>query len=367
MRTRRVRIRSLIVAIGSLSAALALAACGGDDGGDSSGGASVDDLRAYEPGDEEVRRVDEDTFEKPEPAGDYTIGVTFPHLKDEYWVAEAWGVEQEAEEIGVEAEIQAAGGYGDTSTQIDQIETFLTQGVDALVVGAVDSEGVAPTIDRAWGEGVPVIYANALAESEKSMGVFTDDELAGTAQADFLAKEDPEAKVIAMCGPPGVVWPKLRCESFIERLGQKAPDAEIQAEKFHDMDRAVITDVASSTLQGAPDANWVYNSTDLQAKGVVDALRASGENPGDVGITNLTTGRELVDMFEEGWINFALAERPVLQGQLAVDMAVQVLNGDHPAATWAVDLPGYTNSKEDIARWHETEEELNWAPEDYQP
>jgi ABC-type sugar transport system substrate-binding protein len=367
MSDRGLPIRSLLVAIGCLIAALALAACGGGDGDDSSGGASTEDLQAYEPGDETVRRVDENTFEKPEPAGDYTIGVTFPHLKDEYWVAEAWGVDQEAEELGVDAEVQAAGGYGDTATQIDQIETFLTQGVDALIVGAVDSEGVAPTVDRAWSEGVPVIYANALAESEKVTGVFTDDELAGTAQADFLAEEDPNAKVIAMCGPPGVVWPKIRCESFIEQLGKKAPNAQILSKKFHDMDRAVITDVASSTLQGAQDATWVYNSTDLQAKGVVDALRASGEKPGDIGITNLTTGRELVDMLEEGWINFALAERPVLQGRLAVDMAVQILNGDQPAARWAVDLPGYTNSQEDIDRWHETEEELNWAPEDYQP
>jgi protein TorT len=364
IRERRTLVMALLLAI---IAALTLAACGGDDDGGNGGGASSDELANFEPGDQMVRGVDENTFPKPKPAGDYTIGVTFPHFKDEYWVAEAWGVQQEADELGIDVEIQAAGGYGDTAGQLDQLETFRTQGVDALIVGAVDSEGIAPTIDQAWADGIPVIYANALAESEKVMGVFTDDELAGTAQADFIASQDPNAKVIAMCGPPGVIWPKLRCEAFVRQLQAKAPNAEVLTERYHDMDRAVIADLASSTLQGQPDATWVYNSTDLQAKGVVDAIRARGGQPGDIGITNLTTGRELWGMLEDGWINFALAERPVLQGRLAVDQAVMVLNGEKPEARWAVALPGYTNSPADIQKFMQVDEQFNWSPEDYSP
>lgn len=370
----------LLLVLGLLIGVFALAACGGgdsdsDNGGDTTaaasgegGGLTKDELKEYQPGDERVTEVNDTTFDKPEPSRDYVIGVAFPHFKDPYWISEAYGVQQRADELGVEVRILAATDYGDTATQLDQIDTFLTQGVDGMIIGAVDSKGIAPAVDRAWDEGVPVAYANALAESNRSMGVYTDDDLAGSRQAEFIAESDPKAKVIAMCGPPGVSWVKLRCEGLKRTLAEKAPDAEIVTERFHDMDRAAIADVAANAMEAFPDANWVFNSSDLQAKGVIDALRASGKKPGDVGITNLTIGSELFDLMKDGWISYGLSERAVLQGQLALDQVLLVLEGEQPPANWAVDLPGYEGTKEDIARFEEEgEDKWSWSPEGYQP
>lgn len=355
-------------------AALLVAGCGGGDsgggGGSASkgGGASKDELKNYQPGTKTVRKVDETTFDVGKPARDYTIGVTFPHFKDPYWIAEAYGVQQEADKLGVTVRINAASGYGDTAGQMQQLDTYLTQQVDGLIVGAVDSKGIAPAVDRAWDQGIPVAYANALAESKRSMGVYTDDELAGVKQADYIASHDPNAQVIAMCGPPGVVWPKKRCEAFVSELKKKAPNAKVLAMKYHDMDRAKIADVAATTLQAFPQAGWVYNSTDLQAKGVIDALRAAGKKPGDIKITNLTIGEELFGYMKQGWITYALAERAVTQGRLAVDQVVMVLNGEHPAATWAVDLPGYEGNKAGLAKFDsDNEAARNWSPKGYRP
>ncbi len=357
-------------AILALILGLAAAGCGGgDEGGNGGGGgASSEELKDYQPGTERVRKVDENTYKVGEPAGDYVIGVSFPHFKDPYWIAEAYGVEQEAKRLGVEVRVNAASGYGDTAGQLQQVDTYLTQQVDALILGAVDSKGMAPAADRAWNDGIPVIYANALADSDRSIGVYTDDALAGTKQADYIAAHDPDARVIAMCGPPGVVWPKLRCEAFVKRLKERAPEAKVLAMKYHDMDRAKIADVAGNTLEAFPQTEWVYNSTDLQAKGVIDALRARGDKPGDVKITNLTIGEELYDYMKQGWITYALSERAVTQGRLAVDMAVMVLNGEKPPANWAVDLPGYEGTQEGIAKFEaDGEVERNWSPQGYRP
>jgi ABC-type sugar transport system substrate-binding protein len=294
------RIRNATVAVAVAVVAAVAAGCGGDSGGGGSGGASKDELKNYQPQDRTVRKVDENTFGTPKPARKYVIGVTFPHFKDPYWVAEAYGVDKEAKRLGVEVRINAASGYGDTAGQLKQVDTYLTQNVDGIILGAVDSKGMAPAADRAWREGVPVVYANALADSKKSIGVYTDDALAGVKQADFIASKDPKAKVIAMCGPPGVVWPKKRCEAFVSELKKKAPQAKVLAMKYHDMDRAKIADVAGNTLEAFPNAKWVYNSTDLQAKGVIDALRARGAKPGEMKITNLTIGEELFGILKQG-------------------------------------------------------------------
>jgi protein TorT len=331
------------------------------------GGATKDQLKNYQPGTQTIHKVGARTFPVNAIARAYTIGVSFPHFKDPYWVAEAYGVLQEANRLHINVKIQAATGYGDTTTQLRQLDTYLTQQVDGLIIGATDSKGIAPEADRAWNSGVPVVYANALAQSQRSMGVYTDDALAGVKQADFIARHDAHAKVIAFCGPPGVVWPKRRCQAFVTELHRKAPQARILALKYHDMDRAKIQVIAGNTFQAFPQATWVYNSTDLQANGVVDALRALHRKPGSVKITNLTIGQELFSNMQQHWVSYALAERPILQGKLAVDQLVMVLNGQHPPANWAVDLPGFQTTRADLNRFVKYEKHWNFAPLSYHP
>jgi protein TorT len=362
----------LICALTAAAAlALTAAGCGDDDSASTAAGGgsgvSKDALRNYDPGKERRIAVDDKTFDVPKPSKKYVIGVAFPHFKDPYWIAEAYGVKKRADELGVDVRIQGAKGYGDTATQMQQLDTYMTQNVDGIILGAVDSKGIAPAADRAWNQGIPVAYANALAESKKSMGVYTDDDLAGVRQADFVAKQDPKAQVIAFCGPPGVIWPKLRCEGFERELKEKAPQARILTKKFHDMDRAKIADIASNTLEAFPKATWVFNSTDLQAKGVIDALRARGKKPGEIKITNLTIGEELFGLMKQGWITYALSERAVLQGRLALDQLIMVLEGEKPPANWAIDLPGFEGNQADIARFEQGEDALNWSPKGYRP
>jgi ABC-type sugar transport system substrate-binding protein len=171
-----------------------------------------------------------------------------------------------------------------------------------------------------------------------------------------------------MCGPPGVVWPKKRCEAFVSELKKKAPRAQVLAMKYHEMDRAKIADVAANTLQAFPQANWVYNSTDLQAKGVIDALRSRGDKPGQIKITNLTIGQELYGYMKQGWITYALSERAVTQGRLAVDQIVDILNGRKVPANWAVNLPGYQGTKAGLQKFQaDREAGRNWAPPGYRP
>lgn len=362
---------------------LLLAACGGALGDDTAGQASdggedatakqsTDGASVVEDGGSDGQLIDEtaevgvDMLEpSPKVPDDAFIGVAFPHFRDPYWIAEAWGVQSRADELGVRIEIGNAGGYGMTAEQVRQIEDYITQGADALIVGAVDAVGVAPAINSAWQQGIPVIYANALAESDTQAGVYTNDCAVGELQAGYMAEQNPQARVVVFTGPPGVSWPAARSDCFKEELAKLAPEAEILTEKFHDMDRAVVLETMQDVLEAFPEIDYVYNNTDLQAKGVVDALRAAGYEPGEVGVTTLTLGREAFDLMQDGWIEMALAERPVLQGELAVDMALRILGGEEIPSRWAVEHPMFTS--EDLEAYEATESQWNWEPEDYQP
>lgn len=346
--------------------AMTLAACGPAATQDPAA-ATKERIKNYDPGTEVVTGVDDTTYPVDKADRPYVIGVSFPQLTDPIWISFAYGMVQEGERLGVDINIVGANGYGDPTTQGAQVDTFLTQGVDAILIATVDFEGMAPAINRAWDAGVPVIYAAVPAASERSMGVYTDNELAGTKQAEFIASHDPEAKVILLCGPAGATFGSDRCAAFKTKFAELAPNGEILAEHQHDMTRPGIAQVAGNTLTAFPQATWFFNPTDLEAKGVVDALRAAGHQPGDIGITNLTMTSELVDLMREGWITYALSERPILQGRLGVDMAVLVLNGETPPANWKIDLPGFEGTSEEIDRFMADEAKWNLEPEDFTP
>ena len=138
----------------------------------------------------------------------------------------------------------------------------------------------------------------------------------------------PNAKVVMLCGPPGIAPAKARADVFKETCKNEFPNIDILAEKYFQMDRVVSKKNMEDAIQTFPRIDFVYNFTDLQAKGCADALRTAGKKPGEVRVTTLTIGREAYALMKEGWIEYAIAERPVFQGRCAIRMAVKVLNGE---------------------------------------
>ena len=52
----------------------------------------------------------------------WEICVSFPHMKDAYWLAVDYGVAEEAKDLGVKMQLVEAGGYTELEKQISQIE-----------------------------------------------------------------------------------------------------------------------------------------------------------------------------------------------------------------------------------------------------
>ncbi|MCL2764467.1 MAG: sugar-binding protein [Treponema sp.] len=87
-------------------------------------------------------------------SGATLIGIAMPETHVLRWVKDGNSLKEEAENLGYRAELQ----FGDANqgTQNQQIQSFLTQGAKALIVGCIN-DGVAPVIAEAGREGVVVI------------------------------------------------------------------------------------------------------------------------------------------------------------------------------------------------------------------
>src|SRR6266849_7276898 len=92
---------------------------------------------------------------KVKGSGPVRIGFSMDTLKEERWQRDKQLVEQRCKEVGAECQVLVADGSD--STQVNQCETFLTQGVDVLIVAPHNGQIAASIVEAAHNQGVPVI------------------------------------------------------------------------------------------------------------------------------------------------------------------------------------------------------------------
>ena len=85
----------------------------------------------------------------------WKICVSFPHLKDPYWLSVNSGAVQESKRDKVKMKLVEAGGYTNLPTQLDQLDNCSAAGADALVIGAGAAGACAVTVCAAIGRPMP--------------------------------------------------------------------------------------------------------------------------------------------------------------------------------------------------------------------
>ena len=95
--------------------------------------------------------------------------MSFPHMKDAYWLGVNYGVVSESQRAGVRMQLVEAGGYTELNTQISQIEDCVAGGADAVVIGAISNDGLNNLVGEIRDKGIPVIdVINGMSSPELS-------------------------------------------------------------------------------------------------------------------------------------------------------------------------------------------------------
>src|SRR5215475_10709512 len=119
----------------------------------------------------------------------HDICVSFPHMKDSYWIAVDYGVVDESKRLGQRMNLVEAGGYTNLNKQISQIEDCVAAGAQGVVIGAISYDGLNNLVSELKGKGIPVIdVINGMSSKDitaKSLVSFGE---MGYKAGDYLAK-----------------------------------------------------------------------------------------------------------------------------------------------------------------------------------
>ena len=122
----------------------------------------------------------------------WEICVSFPHMKDAYWLGVNYGVSEEAKRLGVNMQLVEAGGYTELNTQISQLEDCVAAGADAVVIGAISFDGLNSIVSEIRARDIPVIdVINGMSSSELSAKSLVSFGEMGAKAGAFLAEQHP--------------------------------------------------------------------------------------------------------------------------------------------------------------------------------
>lgn len=253
--------------------------------------------------------------------GNMKIGVSLSTLNNPFFVSIREGIEEGA---GDDAETVISDAQNDSSTQSNQVEDLITQGVDLIIINPVDSTAIAPSVEKANEANIPVICVDRGTDSGEIVSFIASNNIEGGKLAGefILDKVGENAEVIQLEGIPGASSTRERGEGFKEATDGKINLVASQTANF---DRAEGLTVMENLLQAHPDVKAVFCQNDEMALGASEAIKASGK---DIVVVGFDGNDDAISAVEDGSISATVAQQPKEMGKLAIETAIKYLKGE---------------------------------------
>jgi ribose transport system substrate-binding protein len=209
-----------------------------------------------------------------------TIGFSAP-AADHGWMAGITEAARAEADKYDDVELDVAEGTNDVSTQISQVETFINNGVDAIVLLPFDGAALTPVALQAMEAGIPVINVDREFDSPFAARatILGDNYGMGVSAGTYVCSrlgDQPDAVVAEIAGIDSLPLTQDRSQGFADALadcGLKVSNrvaAEFTVESGEE--------AAANLLQAAPQIDALWNHDDDQGVGVLAAIENAGRD-----------------------------------------------------------------------------------------
>nr|WP_147197610.1 substrate-binding domain-containing protein [Pantoea sp. CCBC3-3-1] len=170
---------------------------------------------------------------------------------------------------------QFSDAKGDVALQVQQVEDFINQGVDAIILNPVDTQGVTPMINAAKQANIPLIFVNRKPEVPLSGAmayVGSDSALSGKMQIEALAKQmNYRGNIAILMGALSNEEARERTRA-VEAFVAQHKEMKVVEKQSAKWQRNEAVDVVSGWLLNGTPVNAIVANNDEMAIGAIMAL-----------------------------------------------------------------------------------------------
>ncbi|MGW1880041.1 ABC transporter permease/substrate-binding protein [Streptomyces sp. NPDC001975] len=272
------------------------------------------------------------------------MGLSLSTLNNPFFVQIRSGAQAEAKKQGVDLTVTDA--QNDASQQANQLQSFTSSGLGAIIVNPVDSDAASNSVKAADKAGIPVIAVDRGVNNAKTDALVASDNVAGgeLAAKTIGDKLGGHGKIVILQGQAGTSAARERAQGFANGL-KAYPGIQVVAQQPADFDRTKGLDVMSNLLQAHPDVQGVIAANDEMALGAIKALGSkAGTSVSVVGFDGTPDGLTAV---KNGTLYASVAQQPSQLGKIAVDNALKAIQDKKVEST--IKVPVKVVTKENVA------------------
>jgi len=336
-----------------------LAACGGSTGASSSEPAA--EPAAEEAAEEAAEPAAEEAAEPAaDAAGDAAaatdgdlstkkVGVCIYQFSDNFMTLFRTELEKYLIEKGFAKEnITIVDGANDQATQSGQIDSFIADGVDVLIINLVNSSSAATVTDKVVAANIPLVYINREPDADEQKRwadnnwnvcyVGCDARQSGTYQGEIIAdlgldaidfNKNGKIDYIMIEGDPENIDAAYRTEFSVKALTDAGFEVNCLDDQVGMWDQVKGAElVANSLSQHGNDIEVVFCNNDAMALGALQSIQSAGRKVGtDIYLVGVDALTEVVEYVISGDITGTVFNDHIAQSHNSADAAINYITG----------------------------------------
>ena len=268
----------------------------------------------------------------PAAAKTLTVGVAMSRSEHLFLVKVRDAIQAEAKTLG-NVDVQFEDAQGDVGRQLSQVQNFIAQGVDAIIVNAADTSATQGMTRMVTKAGIPLVYVN--------LGPGLDEKLppkVAVVVADHVVSGRLQMEGLEKCmkgkGDLAIMLGELASNATQERTAgnkeviAKDPGIKVVLEQSAGYLRNQAIDLMNNWLTTGQKIDAIAANNDEMAIGAIIALQQAGRDPKKMCIGGIDATPDALAEMKKGNLAVSVFQDAAGQGKGAVDAAVKLARGE---------------------------------------
>ena len=250
------------------------------------------------------------------------IGISMLSLQNEFIVNISDEMQKKASELG--AELIIVDAESSALKQIEQVESFIAQKVDVIILNPCEYEASSAAVTKALAASIPIVNVNSATKIQPTAFVGSNDLESGRIAMKFIAEKlNGKGNVLMIQGINGQAA-QIQREQGAKEVLQEYPGLSMMAQQSASWDRAKSMDLMQNWIQSyGSKINAVFAQNDEMGLGAVRALQDAGLKD-KVIVVSIDAIDDALRAVKKGDLDATVFQDARKQGAGAIETAVKI-------------------------------------------